>query len=762
MRSARDFQIPRDRNLTGENLEILMRRQFSAFAARGGFNVFSSHYNYTDPRPTRETVPVGRVVVGARNIVLVNPLRMGGEHQDEVRGGEIETAIVQARTAVTEGIDPNSLEFVVPVQVGENHWVLAYLSPNGPQYDLTFIDSLYDMQGERNERARLAREEGVPEENIAARIKPQVSTHCAQIVRQLGGLIFRHRDLSCGQQNFAKSEALGEGKAPEGREYDDHFWSCGLITAENALMLATTGSVQPAREYTADSKERMFNRASATLREEARRFEATLAEHQPGGLVNAPRMQAGHQQHGAGVIAPPMRAQPFPHPVVDGGHRPVAKSAQTAPKKKGKISLYEADLLSQKVDAIVNPANEDMSLGASQDFTDIDGTRFRASGASGVSGAIHDDIGADVLANAMQIAAGRRRLPVGAAVATTIASIAGRNQKSRIEGGGIRHIIHAVGPDCRRGHYKSNSVARDMDLEEAYENAFGEALKVGARTIAVPTISTGIFEFPKEEAAKVIARVVKKYEGNFDEIKICTFDKDMIRLIHNELEGKKASPAVSQATGTKAAASVSERAKIEAELKKAYDELQKKQAEIEEEEEKLRKILINAPVKVLNDVLDGLQAGIKGLNFSSATSALLSICDLFKSVVSGVAKALIDVKESADKSSSATEKLEKSRKDGFALDDKVSELTYKRIAELMKAIVSSGKKVADNPEAQATALEGEKMALQGEAEKVVAARKEEFKKAGAVARSVENPSHAATVRRSSSMFREGHRGYVDL
>lgn len=273
---ASHYRIPADRNLTGENLEILMKSLFSKMAAeRAGFNVFSSHYNFTNPeQPTRELTRISEprsaqaAGVPARNIVLINPLRMGGAHQDQVRSGEIQMAIGLAKSSLPEGVNPESLEFIIPIQVAANHWVLATLTPAEGRYHLNFVDSLYNPTADRDARIRLAQENGYSEEEIS-RIRLEPSDNCKKLVKALKGLIASATDLSCSQQTFAKSEGLGDGRAPKDKRYNDHYWSCGLITAENAVNLALYNTIFPPEKYTANSKERMFERAQKSLRMEA-------------------------------------------------------------------------------------------------------------------------------------------------------------------------------------------------------------------------------------------------------------------------------------------------------------------------------------------------------------------------------------------------------------------------------------------------------------------------------------------------------------
>jgi O-acetyl-ADP-ribose deacetylase (regulator of RNase III) len=137
------------------------------------------------------------------------------------------------------------------------------------------------------------------------------------------------------------------------------------------------------------------------------------------------------------------------------------------------IELVLGDITRQSVDAIVNAANSKLL------------------GGGGVDGAIHRAGGPAILEECISIRAARGECPVGEAVRT---------------GGGhlpARYVIHAVGPVWRGGHQGEPEL-----LASCYRNALRIASEQGLRTIAFPSISTGIYGYPVSLAAtKALATV---------------------------------------------------------------------------------------------------------------------------------------------------------------------------------------------------------------------------------------------------------------
>jgi O-acetyl-ADP-ribose deacetylase (regulator of RNase III) len=103
---------------------------------------------------------------------------------------------------------------------------------------------------------------------------------------------------------------------------------------------------------------------------------------------------------------------------------------------------------------------------------------------------------------------------------------------------GCAVIIHAVGPDCRSGEFKlietesrleqqGKITARKERLKNVYQNIFDEARSKGVKTIALPVLSVGVFKFPQDEAAEVVAEVLHENKHNFGKISLCYFEKDV-------------------------------------------------------------------------------------------------------------------------------------------------------------------------------------------------------------------------------------------
>ena len=81
-----------------------------------------------------------------------------------------------------------------------------------------------------------------------------------------------------------------------------------------------------------------------------------------------------------------------------------------------------------------------------------------------------------------------------------------------------KKIIHAVGPVWRGG-----GTGEDLLLRSAYENSFRLARENGMKSIALPAISTGVYGYPIEEAARIAVSVGREFEGDFDEIRFVCF-----------------------------------------------------------------------------------------------------------------------------------------------------------------------------------------------------------------------------------------------
>jgi O-acetyl-ADP-ribose deacetylase (regulator of RNase III) len=155
-----------------------------------------------------------------------------------------------------------------------------------------------------------------------------------------------------------------------------------------------------------------------------------------------------------------------------------------------RIQLIKGDITEVDVDAIVNAANSTLL------------------GGGGVDGAIHRKGGPKILEECKLIRATKwpDGLPTGKAVLTS-----GGNLKAK-------YVIHTVGPIWLGGFHVESEL-----LKQAYRNSLKLAVQNGIKTIAFPSISTGAYGYPIEEASRVAVGSVKKFLEKEDKIKKVTF-----------------------------------------------------------------------------------------------------------------------------------------------------------------------------------------------------------------------------------------------
>jgi O-acetyl-ADP-ribose deacetylase (regulator of RNase III) len=143
---------------------------------------------------------------------------------------------------------------------------------------------------------------------------------------------------------------------------------------------------------------------------------------------------------------------------------------------KTKISVIEGDITRQNTDAMVNAANSGLM------------------GGGGVDGAIHRTGGPSILEECKKIVAQHGRLPTGKAVITT----GGKLQ--------ARYVIHTVGPIWHGG---------SRNEAEFLRSAYYECLKLATEnklaSISFPSISTGAYGYPVDEAAKIAVDTVVSF-----------------------------------------------------------------------------------------------------------------------------------------------------------------------------------------------------------------------------------------------------------
>ena len=162
-----------------------------------------------------------------------------------------------------------------------------------------------------------------------------------------------------------------------------------------------------------------------------------------------------------------------------------------------RIEAVQGDITRQEVDAIVNAANQ--SLG----------------GGGGVDGAIHRAAGADDLQQACASLGG---CPTGDAKATPGFRLP------------ARWIVHAVGPRYRDGRHGEPEL-----LASCYRRALEVADEVGARSVAFPALSTGIYGYPPDEAASIAVETLQSADTRVELVRLVAFDEATLRRYEERL-----------------------------------------------------------------------------------------------------------------------------------------------------------------------------------------------------------------------------------
>jgi O-acetyl-ADP-ribose deacetylase (regulator of RNase III) len=164
------------------------------------------------------------------------------------------------------------------------------------------------------------------------------------------------------------------------------------------------------------------------------------------------------------------------------------------------IEIVRGDITEQAVDAIVNAANNSLL------------------GGGGVDGAIHRAGGPEILADCRRLRATEfpDGLPTGSAVATT----AGRLSAGM--------VIHTVGPVWSAREDRSDLLA------SAYRESLRVAVARGARSIAFPAISAGVYGWPMADAARIAVSTVRDElattaDGAIDVVRFVLFSEDARR-----------------------------------------------------------------------------------------------------------------------------------------------------------------------------------------------------------------------------------------
>ena len=161
------------------------------------------------------------------------------------------------------------------------------------------------------------------------------------------------------------------------------------------------------------------------------------------------------------------------------------------------LKVVQGDIVDQRVDAIVNAANQTLL------------------GGGGVDGAIHRAAGPRLL-EACRLLGG---CDVGDAKATPGFDLP------------CSWVIHTVGPVWYGG-----SRGEEEALTSCYRRALEVADQFGAKSVAFPAISTGAFGFPEAEAAVIAVRTLRSASARVEVVRLVAFDRHSLRLLQREVD----------------------------------------------------------------------------------------------------------------------------------------------------------------------------------------------------------------------------------
>ncbi len=169
-----------------------------------------------------------------------------------------------------------------------------------------------------------------------------------------------------------------------------------------------------------------------------------------------------------------------------------------------KLILKEGDITHEMVDVIVNAANSGLL------------------GGGGVDGAIHRAGGPRILEECRTIVVRQGGCPTGEAVITNAGLL------------DAQYVVHTVGPVWNGGGHGEPAL-----LASAYRASLALAAEQGARTIAFPSISTGVYHYPTAQAAPLALGIARDYalaHPQFAEIRFVLFSSETLRTFAAALD----------------------------------------------------------------------------------------------------------------------------------------------------------------------------------------------------------------------------------
>jgi len=162
---------------------------------------------------------------------------------------------------------------------------------------------------------------------------------------------------------------------------------------------------------------------------------------------------------------------------------------------KGRVVVKVGDITKEDADAIVNAANSSLL------------------GGGGVDGAIHRAGGPDILKECKEIR--RTQYPHGLPTGQAVITSAGKMT--------AKYVIHTVGPV-----YGPGGKEKAERLAACYRNSLSLAADKGLKIVAFPAISTGVYGYPMDEAAKVSSQAVEKFlraNASVQEVRLVFFSR---------------------------------------------------------------------------------------------------------------------------------------------------------------------------------------------------------------------------------------------